>query len=84
MTCCEMRAMVTSELQHIPNSRKLPQQLLRMAYWNWRMHSLGRKATCIGMSAAEVLKECIALLVRTQGLSREDFVFSREFFAAAS
>ncbi|MBA7519659.1 hypothetical protein ES705_11739 [subsurface metagenome] len=58
----QMRAEVLKELQYIPDW-PYPQGELRMAYWSWRMNSLGKKATII-KSATQILNECITNLKR--------------------
>jgi hypothetical protein len=72
-----MRKTVSAELSHIPKGRG-PQQELRMAYWNYRMRSLGKKSK-ENKTAVAVLKECILLLEK--GYPDFKFKYDQEFFS---
>jgi len=58
----QLREIVQAELEHIPRWPE-PQGELRMAYWRYRMNSLGKKANR-EKTAREVLTESIASLRR--------------------
>ena len=55
-----MQERVKEELEHIPDEPEL-QNVLRMSYWDSRMHSLGKKAKS-KQKAKEVLEGCISRL----------------------
>jgi len=79
----QMREKVLKELEHIPDWPK-PQIDLRMAYWSYRMHSLGKKAK-VKKSAKEVLDESIRHLRKHGGSylqksSDYEFQYDKEFF----
>lgn len=60
----EMREKVKAELVHIPDW-PFPQAQLRMAYWNERMASLGRKAkkaNLVGATPHQIVARCIEVL----------------------
>ena len=80
----QMREQVKKELDHIPGWPK-PQKDLRMAYWFFRMHSLGKKAKT-QKSAKQVLEECIDHLKKNGGTyfkkgSDYKFQYNKEFFS---
>ena len=59
-----MRNRVKTELVHIPDW-PFPQAQLRMAYWNERMASLGRKAkkaNLVGATPLQIVKRCVEAL----------------------
>ena len=80
----EMREKVKKELEYIPDWPK-PQKDLRMAYWFFRMHSLGKKAKT-QKSAKQVLEECIDHLKKNEGTyykkgSDHEFQYDKKFFS---
>lgn len=79
----QMREKVLKELKHIPDWPK-PQKDLRITYWSYRMHSLGKKAK-VKKSAKEVLDESIKHLRKHGGVylqksSDYKFQYDKEFF----
>jgi hypothetical protein len=79
----KLREKVLKELEHIPDWPK-PQKDLRMSYWFFRMHSLGKKAKT-KKSAKEVLEDCIADLKKKGGVYHKkgndyEFLYDKEFF----
>lgn len=79
----QMREKVLKELEHIPDWPK-PQKDLRITYWSYRMHSLGKKAK-VKKSAKEVLDECIKNLRKHGGVylqksSDYEFQYDKGFF----
>ena len=79
----QMREKVLKELKHIPDWPK-PQKDLRIAYWSYRMHSLGKKAK-VKKSAKEVLDGCIEHLRKRGGVYLQksndyEFQYDKEFF----
>lgn len=73
----EMRALVLQEMDHIPRWPKVTQGELRMAYWFWRMNSLGKKAS-VANDRSVVMQKCLAeLATRHAGVA---FQYDREFF----
>jgi hypothetical protein len=75
----QMRQSVQEELKHIPNL-PLPQGELRMAYWQLRLHSLGKKGDA--KTPYEVLQECMASL--EQDYPGYAFQYDRKFFRVPS
>lgn len=73
----KLRAMVDTELKHIPKTPGENQGRLRLAYNMARMHSLGRRATN-KQSAFDVLQDCIKVLTRDD--SDAYFYYDKEFF----
>jgi hypothetical protein len=61
MTLKEMRKQALREPEYIPKHPKLQQSELRMAYFQARMHSLGKKSK-EEKTAGDVLRDCINLL----------------------
>lgn len=79
----QMREKVLKELEHIPDWPKT-QKDLRMSYWFFRMHSLGKKAK-VKKTAKEVLEDCIKDLKKKGGVyfkkgSDYAFLYDKEFF----
>ena len=73
----KLRAIVDTELTHIPKTPREYQGPLRLAYNMARMHSLGELATN-KQSAFDVLQDCIAVLKKDN--SDACFCYDKEFF----
>ena len=73
----KLRAIVDTELKHIPKTQGECQGLLRAAYNMARMHSLGEQATK-KQSAFDVLQDCIRVLKKKN--SDACFCYDKEFF----
>ena len=73
----KLRAIVDTELKHIPKTQGEYQGLLRAAYNMTRMHSLGTRATK-KQSALDVLQDCIKVLTRDD--SDACLYYDKEFF----
>lgn len=71
----EMLDMVRRELAHIPTG-PFPQQLLRMAFWNMRLNSLGRTPQEPN-DPLEVVKRAIAACERQHPAT---YAYDRDFF----
>ncbi len=77
MERAKLRAIVDTELKHIPKTPGEYQGLLRLAYNMARMHSLGELATN-KKSAFDVLQDCIAILKKEN--SDACFYYAEGFF----
>lgn len=73
----KLRAIVDTELKHIPKTQGEYQGPLRAAYNMARMHSLGRRATSKKL-AFDVLQDCIRILKKSN--SDACFYYDKEFF----
>lgn len=77
MERAKLRAIVDTELKHIPKTQGEYQGLLRLAYNMARMHSLGRRAAS-KQSAFDVLQDCIEVLKKDN--SDVCVYYDKEFF----
>jgi hypothetical protein len=73
-----MREQVLSEMAHIPTWPRPQQSYLRANYWLVRMNSLGRKAEKSGMTASEVMEDCISVLREKH--PEFEFAYDKSFF----
>jgi hypothetical protein len=73
----KLRAMVDSELEHIPKGPGIDQGLLRAAYNMARQHSLGSRGTG-DQTANDVLEGCIRVLKKEH--PDACFIYDRDFF----
>ena len=77
MTLAEMRQLVLQEMEHIPRWPKETQSLLRMAYWFWRMNSLGKKAE-LPNDRSKVMEKCLKDLAKDYPTAH--FEYDKTFF----
>ena len=80
MTRREMLDIARRELAHIPDW-PFHQRLLRMAYWNNRLHSLGRKSTYADDPMA-IVKQSIRDV--SKSAPDETFEYDKGFFEEES
>jgi hypothetical protein len=77
MSLSEMRKLVLQEMEHIPRWPKETQSSLRMAYWFWRMNSLGKKAETPN-DPSKVMEKCLKELAKDHPSAQ--FEYDRNFF----